>query len=163
MNQMLDLVIQVSRSVIQTEVKTNPQVILNTLKEAVEALPQVERTVSIYLHPHDLAVVQSAYGVAALADRDWRLIDDPSLNIGDIQVACVDSRIDYRMEDRIAQCFQRFLTQNTPLARASDPASSVLLDAEKLIPPSSLPEDSPDQENDVDGTGRSTTRQCCGQ
>lgn len=110
--QMVELVLQLAKAVIQTEVQTNPQVILTTLREAVNALPMTGRQITIYLNPEDMDVVTSAHSVASLQDREWRLIAEPSLGRGDIQVACGDSVVDYRMEDRIRQMLSRFAGQN---------------------------------------------------
>ncbi|MEZ8128678.1 flagellar assembly protein FliH [Enterovibrio norvegicus] len=110
--QVMDMVIQLTKAVIQAEVLTNPQVILNTLREAVAALPMAGRQIAIYLHPEDMDVVTEAHSAESLQDRQWKLFSEPSLNRGDIQVACGDSVVDYRMDDRIKQLLTRFAGQN---------------------------------------------------
>ncbi|MGF1707933.1 flagellar assembly protein FliH [Enterovibrio baiacu] len=110
--QVMEMVIQLTKAVIQTEVSTNSQVILNTLREAVSALPMAGRQIAIYLHPEDMDVVMEAHNAESLQDRQWKLFSEPSLNRGDIQVACGDSVVDYRMEDRIKQLLTRFVGQN---------------------------------------------------
>nr|WP_269808518.1 flagellar assembly protein FliH [Enterovibrio nigricans] len=77
--QVVELVMHLAKSVIQTEVMTNAQVILNTLREAVNALPIAGRQVTIYLHPDDMEIVTSAHSVESLRDREWRLIAEPHL------------------------------------------------------------------------------------
>ncbi|WP_150137496.1 flagellar assembly protein FliH [Candidatus Enterovibrio escicola] len=111
--KMLNIVIQLAKAVIQTEVKTNSEVILTTLREAVLALPMAERQISVYLHPKDLEVVTEVHSVKSLQDRQWKLVAAPSLNRGDIQVTCGDSMVDYCMEDRLKQLLNRFLGLNT--------------------------------------------------
>lgn len=134
--QMVELVLQLAKAVIQTEVQTNPQVILTTLREAVNALPMTGRQITIYLNPEDMDVVTSAHSVASLQDREWRLIAEPSLGRGDIQVACGDSVVDYRMEDRIRQMLSRFAGQNrtsAPQPPEDGLGEGVMLGADKVI------------------------------
>ncbi|STO56807.1 flagellar assembly protein FliH [Grimontia hollisae] len=135
-NQVVDMVLHLAKAVIQTEVQTNPQVILNTLREAVNALPMAGRQITIYLHPEDLDVVTSAHSVESLREREWHLIAEPSLNRGDIQVACGDSVVDYRMEDRICEMLSRFAGQN--ISKGPNPpedgmGADVLQGAEQVV------------------------------
>ncbi|KXF81305.1 flagellar assembly protein FliH [Enterovibrio coralii] len=150
--QMVELVLHLAKSVIQTEVQTNPQVILNTLREAVNALPMAGRQVTIYLHPEDMDIVTSAHSVESLRDREWRLIAEPSLNRGDIQVACGDSVVDYRIEDRISQALSRFAGQNLsrdPEPAENDPGADVLLGADKVVTDDMVNPSSNQTESDV--------------
>ncbi len=134
MDQILIVACELAKAVIQTEVKTNPQVILNTLKEAIASLPMSDRKVTVYLHPDDLKIVQLAYSEDAIKEQSWHLIADPSLDLADIQVACVDSKIDYKLSDRISAALDRFLLQNATPEVGSDDASSVLLSDVKDLP-----------------------------
>ncbi|WP_281544050.1 flagellar assembly protein FliH [Grimontia sp. SpTr1] len=154
-NQMVELVLHLAKAVIQTEVQTNPQVILNTLREAVNALPMSGRQITIYLHPEDLDVVTTAHSVESLRDREWRLIAEPSINRGDIQVACGDSVVDYRMEDRIREMLTRFAGQNMakdPEAPADGLGADVLQGADKVVTGEMLeqPEESLSEPQDED-------------
>ncbi|OEE74932.1 flagellar assembly protein FliH [Enterovibrio norvegicus FF-162] len=136
--QVVDMVMHLAKAAIQTEVVTNPQMILNTLREAVNALPMAGRQITIYLHPDDMDVVTAAHSEASLRDREWRLIAEPALNRGDIQVACGDSVVDYRIEDRIKQILARFVGQN--LSREPNTPEGyvdVMLGADKVVPPES--------------------------
>ncbi|WP_407331071.1 flagellar assembly protein FliH [Enterovibrio sp. 27052020O] len=132
--QVIDMVMHLAKAVIQTEVVTNPQMILNTLREAVNALPMAGRQITIYLHPDDMDVVTAAHSEASLRDREWRLMSEPALNRGDIQVACGDSVVDYRIEDRIKQILARFVGQNVsrePIA--PEDHADVILGADKVV------------------------------
>ncbi|MDD1783268.1 flagellar assembly protein FliH [Enterovibrio sp. ZSDZ35] len=164
--QVVELAMHLAKSVIQTEVMTNAQVILNTLREAVNALPMAGRQVTIYLHPDDMEVVTSAHSVESLRDREWRLIAEPSLNRGDIQVACGDSIVDYRIEDRISQALSRFAGQNLsrePELAEDETGADVLLGPDKVVTDEmvsvdqSVPEDSSSgsdtSQQDINSTG----------
>ncbi len=136
LDQILVVATELAKAVIQTEVKTNPQVILNTLKEAIASLPMSDRKVTVYLHPDDVKIVQSAYSEDAIKEQSWHLIADPSLNIGDIQLVCMDSKIDYKLSDRITTALEGFLLQNaTPeIGSAADEPSVLLSEEKNLIP-----------------------------
>lgn len=132
--QVMQLVIQLAKAVMQTEIQTNEKIILKTLHETVNALPMADRKITVYLQPDDFNVVTSAHSDEALQERQWRLIAEPSLNRGDIQVASGDSQVDYKIEDRISQILARFSGQN-PLPELSPPAdgigADVLIDTPK--------------------------------
>lgn len=113
--QVMDLVLALTKAVIGTEALTNPKVILNTVHETVNALPMTGRKITVYLHPDDLDIVKSAHTKDALEQRDWQLISEPALHRGDIQVASGDSVVDFKLEDRIAQVLARFAGQNRPV------------------------------------------------
>lgn len=107
-NQVLNMVTSLARELIRVEVQTNPQVILNTIREVIGALPIVDRQVQVHLHPEDLDLVKQAYGEENLSERNWSLQAEPSLNRGDLQVQSGDSSIDYMMEDRIRHLLNQF-------------------------------------------------------
>ncbi len=96
------MVTSLTRELIRVEVQTNPQVILNTIREVIGALPIAGRQTQLSLHPDDLALVKQAYGEDNLAERHWTLQAEPALNRGDLQVHSGDSCVDYYIEDAFA-------------------------------------------------------------
>lgn len=111
-NQMVSLVTSLTRELIRIEVQTNPQVILNTIREVMAALPITGQQTQLNLHPDDLAVVKDAYGEENLSERQWTLQAEPSLTRGDLQVVAGNSSIDYLLEDRIRHLLQQFQGAN---------------------------------------------------
>lgn len=109
--QVVDLVQHLTRELIRIEVETNSQVILSTLREAVDALPMSGRTIQISLHPEDHQVVSDAYDEQQQKDRKWTLMAEPALQRGDVLVKADDSVVDYRMEDRVKALMHQFLGQ----------------------------------------------------
>lgn len=107
-SQVLHLVTSLTRELIRVEVQTNPQVILNTIREVVATLPIAERKTRLSLHPDDLENVRQAYGDDNLVERKWTLIGEPSLNRGDLQVQSGDSTVDYYIDDRIRHLLEQF-------------------------------------------------------
>lgn len=112
-NQVLNLVTSLTRELIRVEVQTNPQVILNTIREVIATLPIAERQTKLSLHPDDLDVVRKAYGEDDLTERKWSLQAEPSLSRGDLQVKSQDSTVDYFIEDRIRHLLQQFSGANS--------------------------------------------------
>ncbi len=110
--QLVDMVLHLAKEVIHVEAVTNPQLILDAIKESVESLPMTMLDINFKMHPEDIELAVDAYGEQALAERKWKFIPEPSLNRGDLQIDAGDSRVDYLLEDRIKSTFQRFCSAN---------------------------------------------------
>ncbi|GHA47491.1 flagellar assembly protein FliH [Photobacterium aphoticum] len=120
--ELLRLVTGLTRELIQVELKTNPTVILQTLRESIATLPMAGQIVTIQLHPDDLAVVKDAYGEENLAERQWRLQAEPALQRGDLQLQAGDSTVDYQMEHRIRDLLNGFIGRNAQQAAQAEQA-----------------------------------------
>ncbi|MGF1686041.1 flagellar assembly protein FliH [Photobacterium japonica] len=133
--ELLRLVTGLTRELIQVELKTNTQVILQTLREGIATLPVANQTVIIQLHPDDLAVVKTAYGDDNLAERQWRLQAEPALQRGDLQLQAGDSTVDYQMESRIRDVLSGFIGRNAQQAMQAeaDAAQEGALSAEAAV------------------------------
>ena len=110
--QLVDMVLALTKEVVHVEVQTNPQIILDTVRESVEALPISGHPITLKLHPDDVAIIQSAYGDAELDCRNWTLTTEPSLNRGDVQIEAGESSVSYRMEERVRSVLQSFCGVN---------------------------------------------------
>ncbi|CED72034.1 flagellar assembly protein FliH [Aliivibrio wodanis] len=110
--QLIDMVLALTKEVIHVEVKTNPQVLLDTVRESVETLPVTEREISILLHPEDHQRVVEAYGEEALEQKQWTLMSEPSMNLGDINIQASDSKVSYLLEERIKSVLNKFCGVN---------------------------------------------------
>jgi flagellar assembly protein FliH len=110
--QLVDMVLTLTKEVVHVEVQTNPQIILDTIKESVEALPISGHAISLKLHPEDVSIIQSAYGEEELDCRNWSLLSEPSLNRGDVQIEAGESSVNYKMEERIRSVIHAFCGTN---------------------------------------------------
>ncbi len=110
--QLVDMVLHLTKEVIHTEVETNPQVILDTVRETVASLPVVAIDIVIKLNPEDSALILDAYGEEALAERNWTLLSEPSLARGDVHIEAGDSQVSYQLEERVKAVFQNFCGAN---------------------------------------------------
>lgn len=110
--QLVRLATNLAEQIVRSEVQSNPQIILQALKQAVEALPVSEQTIRILLHPEDLTFVQTAYDEDVCLKRGWDLQADPALMRGDCQIHTKASSIDYSFSSRINQVLKHFFKEN---------------------------------------------------
>ncbi|MDC5703582.1 flagellar assembly protein FliH [Vibrio europaeus] len=110
--QLVDMVLTLAKEVVHVEVQTNPQVILDTIKQSVESLPISGHAITLKLHPDDVEIIRSSYGSEELEFRNWTLMAEPALNRGDVQIEAGESSVNYRMEDRIRSVIQSFCGVN---------------------------------------------------
>ncbi|MFM2478333.1 flagellar assembly protein FliH [Celerinatantimonas sp. MCCC 1A17872] len=119
--QLVDVICEVSKAIIQTELTTNKQVIIHTVKEAVQAMPVNEQTLLIHLHPDDLLVIEGVFPKETQEKKHWQLLADGSLNRGDCMIEAQNSTIDYSMSDVVDRALKRFLSDNIKTARTVEP------------------------------------------
>ncbi|GLQ75214.1 flagellar assembly protein FliH [Vibrio penaeicida] len=110
--QLVDMVLTMVKEVVHVEVQMNPQVILDTVRQSVEALPIAGHAITIKLNPEDLAIVLSSYGEEELKNRSWTLSSEPSLNRGDVHIEAGESSVSFKMEERIRSVIQSFCGSN---------------------------------------------------
>ncbi|MBT1443046.1 flagellar assembly protein FliH [Shewanella sp. JM162201] len=100
--ELLQLSMSLGRQIVRHELKTHPQHLLAALQEGIDCLPIKEQEVKLRLNPDDIILMQSLYSSAQLDEQRWRLIADPLLERGECIIDSQRSRVDLRLEDRIA-------------------------------------------------------------
>ncbi|MFA0412866.1 flagellar assembly protein FliH [Vibrio renipiscarius] len=110
--QLVDMVLTLVKEVVHVEVQTNPQVVLDTIKQSVESLPISGHAITLKLHPDDVEIIRSSYGEENLEFRNWTLLSEPALNRGDVQIEAGESSVNYRIEERIRSVLQSFCGTN---------------------------------------------------
>lgn len=110
--QLVYLAMQLAKALIQHETHTAPDLLLNSLKEAVRLLPCAEEGITLQLHPDDIARLHAAFGAEECQRRGWTLQAEPTLQPGDLQLLSRTSSIDWVLEERISQLLRNFLRQN---------------------------------------------------
>ncbi len=108
-NQLVQLATMLAEAVIFTEVKTNQNVILSTLKQCIDALPVSQQKCEIQLHPDDLTLVESSYGEAEITKRGWILKAEPSIEMGGCIINTINSSVDFSLKTRIQDTLASFL------------------------------------------------------
>lgn len=97
-DELAQLALVVARRVVMHELKATPALIANVVRKAADALPMATRELRVHLHPDDLALVQEL----GSADRHWLLLADASLERGGCRLESERSRLDARVETRLA-------------------------------------------------------------
>lgn len=106
---MLELTLAMAQAVVDVEVSINPQFILSTLRQAIDALPLQNTDVRILLAPDDFAVVKQHYTDADLQERGWVMQAEPALARGDIRLQAGDSIVERPLRQRLKQSLEHFL------------------------------------------------------
>jgi flagellar assembly protein FliH len=88
----------VASRVIAHELQLSPGLIANAVRQAAGMLPAATRELRVRVHPDDLALLQEL----GAAESHWQLLADPALARGDCQLESARSRLDARVETRLA-------------------------------------------------------------
>lgn len=88
----------VASRVIAHELQLSPELIVRAVREAAAALPAATRELRVHLHPEDLALLHELDA----AESHWQLFADPALTRGDCRLESERSRLDARVETRLA-------------------------------------------------------------
>lgn len=110
--QLIKLATTLAEQMVRCEVTVNPQVILQALKQGVEALPASDQTLVISFHPEDLIFVQNAFSEDDCKKRNWDFRSEPTLLRGDCHIQTKTSSIDYTFSTRVEQVLTHFLKEN---------------------------------------------------
>lgn len=88
----------IARRVIAHELRLSPGLIVQAVHQAATALPAATRELRVHLHPDDLTLLREL----GAAETHWQLLADPTLSRGDCQLLSERSRLDARVETRLA-------------------------------------------------------------
>lgn len=110
--QLVELAVELAQAVIGVEVKTNQNIIFQTLKESVEALPFNDSQCEISLNPEDLALVKAQFSDQDLTDKGWHIKSEPVIEQGGCIVESRTSSIDRTLKSRVENTIERFLTES---------------------------------------------------
>lgn len=99
--ELLTLAMALARQIVRRELKTDPTQIIGIIRDAIAALPVAAREVRVHLHPEDAAVVRQNLSPTE-NERAWAIIEDPVMARGGCQITTATSRIDARLETRLA-------------------------------------------------------------
>jgi flagellar assembly protein FliH len=100
-SELAQLALGVGKQIARRELHSEPTQIIAILRESLTLLPIAAREVRVHLHPEDAATVRE-HLTAPAADRAWTIVEDPTLSRGGCVIHSQASRIDARLEARIA-------------------------------------------------------------
>lgn len=87
-----------ARRVLAHELKLSPETIVQAVREAALALPAATGNLRVRLHPDDAGLLRDLDAV----EDNWQLLPDPSLDRGDCMLEADRSRLDARVQTRLA-------------------------------------------------------------
>jgi flagellar assembly protein FliH len=106
--ELLTLAMALARQIVRRELKSDPTQIIGIIREAIAALPVAARDVRVHLHPEDAAVVRDNLAPTE-NERAWNMIEDPVMARGGCQITTSTSRVDARLETRLASILSELL------------------------------------------------------
>jgi len=92
------LAMTVARQVVAHELRTAPDLVVEAVRQAALALPSASGNLRVRLHPDDLALLRSL----DMTESHWQLLPDNGLQRGDCMLESERSRLDARVETRLA-------------------------------------------------------------
>ena len=102
--EILALIITICQQLVAREFRADPGHLLGVIREALTVLPVGERDITVRLNTHDAGGVRACLAdLPDLEDRRWRIEADPLMGRGDCEVVTPNSRVDGRLEARLAQ------------------------------------------------------------
>lgn len=98
----------VARRVVVHELAVAPALIVQAVQQAARALPAATRELQVRLHPDDLALLREH----AVGEPHWQWLPDPGLARGDCLLESERSRLDARLDTRLAAVVDAVLGQD---------------------------------------------------
>lgn len=99
---------KIARSLVQRELRTDPESLMSLVKAAVAALNSSAQKVNIHLNPHNARLIRDLIAVDAKKDS-WNIIDDPLIGLKDCRVSREDSIVDTDLDSRIDLIISQFI------------------------------------------------------
>ncbi len=99
-SELVKLAAAIAKEIVRQELKTQPQLILETVSQACSVLSAAARDVDVHLHPEDVAIVKDGLKEDPPAQH-WRIIEDRSLARGECQLNSSAEFIDATLQTRI--------------------------------------------------------------
>lgn len=115
-SELAQLALSVGKQLARRELHIEPAQVIAILRESLALLPAAAREVRVHLHPQDAATVRE-HLTAPATDRAWTIVEDPTLSRGGCVIHCQSSRIDARLEARIAAVAANALGDERTAAR----------------------------------------------
>lgn len=97
--ELLNLSIEVARQMVQQELKIHPEILLNTIREAIGSLPHFSQGAHIVLHPEDAAMLRASMG-EQLSHSGWKIFEDSLIERGGARIETAHSQIDATVANR---------------------------------------------------------------
>lgn len=135
---MLDMIMHISRQVIQRELKTDSSQIKQVVREALKLLPMGSESVRVYVNPQDFEQIKA---LRERHEEQWRIIEDDDLLPGGCRFDSVNTQINASIETRIEHIAAQVLDQQREL-QSQPLAPDLDIDLHAPIEATPAPQDS---------------------
>lgn len=98
--ELVTLVLGAARLIVRRELKTDPNIVVAAVREALTALPAAARQVRLHLHPDDAALLREHFKISG-EEQSWKIVEDPVMARGGCKVLTETSQIDASVESRL--------------------------------------------------------------
>ncbi len=95
----LNLSLEVARQMVQQVLKTKPDILLNTIREAISSLPHLNQGAHLVLHPDDATLLRANMG-EQLSHTGWKIFEDAGIARGGARIETAHSQIDATVQNR---------------------------------------------------------------
>lgn len=102
------LTVELAHRLVGEALLLDPAKVLGVVREAVAALGDAPRPLSIHLHPEDLSLLRAQAATGERAE-EWLLVADTTLARGDCRVSGAHGQVDARLDTRAALLSQGVL------------------------------------------------------
>ncbi len=106
--ELVTLAMRLAQAVVQVELKTSPEAVLEALRQGIHALPSQRQTIEIHACEEDKALIAKTFGEEALAQRQWQLVLEPTLDAGSLVLNTERSEVPMLAEDRLRKVLETF-------------------------------------------------------
>ena len=96
---LLKMSLEVARQMVQQALSVHPEILLNTIREAISSLPHFNQSAHLILHPEDAAMLRKTMG-EQLAHSGWKIFEDMQIERGGARIETANSQIDATMANR---------------------------------------------------------------
>lgn len=140
---MLQMVMQISRQVIQRELVLDSSQIKDVVREALKLLPMNTDAVRVHVNPQDFEQIKA---LRARHEESWKIVEDDELLPGGCRFESVNTQINASIETRIEHIAAQLLDQqhelkNKPLAADLEIPLDAPLDKTEPVEPVEPAED----------------------
>lgn len=109
--QLLQLTLALTKSVLQVEVNTNHDVITQALQTGYSVLPMAQEHYAVKLNPEDLDIVTKHFGSEQIEKNGWQFTADPTISRGGCDITTVNNSVDMTIERRMRQVLDKFMLE----------------------------------------------------
>ncbi|MBF7072372.1 flagellar assembly protein FliH [Glaciecola sp. MH2013] len=108
--ELVILASELAKAVIGLEVSTQKEVLLNAISEGIKVLPIQESTYQFQMHPLDVAMVKGHFSEQKIAENNWQLIENQSIEQGGCEIITENNAVDMSISKRTKDVFAQFLS-----------------------------------------------------